>query len=103
MLLAGWPPALVKLPPTYTAVTEAANALTSLSEPGTPDPKADHAVPFHRAMLLAGLPPALVKLPPTYKLVPETASALTAKYCTWPGPCTPDPKADQALPSHFAM
>src|SRR6266446_8730040 len=53
------------------------------------------------AMWLADTPPAMVKLPPAYNLVPDVASDLTS-----PPPLTgavPEPKADQVLPSHWAM
>src|SRR5436190_994492 len=53
-----------------------------------PDPRADHAEPFQRAMRLAGAPPAVVKRPPATRSPPDSAArALTELF-------TPEPKAD---------
>ena len=62
----------------------------------TPEPKADHALPFHFATYFALLPPAVVNWPPAYTSVPDTANAETP-------PFSPDPKGDQELPFHLAM
>ncbi len=62
----------------------------------SPEPNADHSLPFHLAMWLAGLPPAVVKSPPAYQSEPETASDVTSLFI-------PGPNADQALPFHLAM
>ena len=66
------PPAVVKLPPTYTSVPDISIAYTI---PLVPVPKADQVEPSHLAIFTADIPPAVVKLPPTYTFVPDTAIA----------------------------
>src|SRR5947208_13005439 len=72
------PPAVLKYPPSYKSLPDAASAYTwGLILPLNPEPSADQLLPFHFAVLVAGLPPAVVNEPPTYKLPPDTASAST--------------------------
>ena len=65
----GFPPALTKYPPTWSAPSLNARVRTLAGfrtlPAATPLPSADHALPFQRAMLLARIPHAFVKLPPT--------------------------------------
>src|SRR5438132_854213 len=80
MLFAGRPPALPKLPPTYSNESLTPSASTSPSRPlDAPEPSTPHVldVLFHRAMLLAGVPPAVENQPPTNTLPPLTVIAPT--------------------------
>src|SRR5205814_238067 len=94
-----FPPAVVNCPPAYRSLPDTARADTSLS---IPDPSAVQLLPFHLAMKLAALPSAVVKLPPAYTSLPDNASAFSEGGSSLPPP-TPEPRADQLLPSHLAM
>src|SRR5215204_3610686 len=66
-----------------------------------PLPRADHVLPFHRAMWLAATPPAVVKYPPAYMSpLPAMARAPTELFMPLP---LPTPTADHALPFQRAM
>ncbi len=82
----------VNPPPTYKSVPNTVIVFTELLE--IPEPRADHADPFHFAIRFAGF----VNAPPTYKSVPNTAIVFTDVIEE-----TPEPRADQADPSHLAI
>ena len=56
------PPAVSKLPPTYTLVPLTATAL--INPLAIPDPRGDQFLPSHLAILLTMYPPAVRKSPP---------------------------------------
>src|SRR5438034_4412455 len=58
MRLAATPPTEVKLPPAYRLPsddTASARTEVKMSWPDTPEPNADHSLPFHWAMELTGI------------------------------------------------
>src|SRR5438552_5919646 len=92
-------PAVENNPPAYRSLPDATSAFTSgepHSEHPIPEPRGNHALPFHLAMRLALTAPAVVKVPPAYRSLLETASAATEL-------SIPEPRADHALASHSAM
>src|SRR3954452_3166099 len=72
-------PAMLNVPPANRWPCESVVNERTLVDtaPLNPDPREDHALPFHFARDFAGSPPALLKLPPTYMPVPLTANAET--------------------------
>src|SRR5262245_9077550 len=52
------PPELVRAPPTYRSLPDAASEVTG---PCTPDASADQSIPSHLAMLAAATPSTIVK------------------------------------------
>src|ERR1041385_8048566 len=106
MLLALTPPAVVKLPPTYTLEPLTAVAI-ALTAPLVPVPRADQLLVevFHLAML--SHPDvqevfAEVTLPPTYTSEPLMAMAFTMGVGVLVVEM-PEPRADHEEPSHMAM
>ena len=94
--LTATPPAVLMPPPTYRSVPADDIASTL---PFIPVLSADHVpvVVLHLAMRLTGRAPARVNDPPTYTSVPIVAIALTSPSAK------PVPRADHAVPFHFAM
>src|SRR5262245_23559120 len=98
MKLAATPPIVRNSPPAIKSPLErVASARTGLSlDPAPAEPRGCHCEPFHEAMLTAGWPPAVWKYPLTVRLPPGSwARPLT-------NPLTPEPSADQEVPSHRA-
>src|SRR3954469_5654518 len=74
ILFTKMPPAVSKVPPTYS-VPPIRDMLSTEGVPKfevrTPPPMADHALPFHCAIPLTGMSPAVVnQLPPAYTTLP---------------------------------
>src|SRR5213082_1595100 len=93
MFVAAIPPALLKLPPAYSAPAFQASASTS---PFTPVPGTVQLTPSHLAKWLAATPPAEVKSPPT-KMSPVSLTAIARTVLS-----TPPATENQLVPSHLA-
>src|SRR5438128_11370472 len=70
-------PAVVKTPPAYNAVPNAASAFTVLF---VPLPSEDQTAPLKRAILETGTFPAWLNIPPAYKVLLKFATAYTSLF-----------------------